>query len=201
MKTLILLAGYPATGKSYLMSEIIARHPGCFSTIALDDVKEEVWDEVGFDNADEKAALESEIYRRYYERLEAMLAAGVDVISDYPFSEKQRPRLSELAEHYGYAVVTVRLVGDPRVIYERSRSRDLEQSRHLGHLMNRYHKGDVLEDRLQAEGLVGLELFLDRCQNKGYQDFELGSLIEVDATDVRAIDYPSLLDQIDALMA
>ena len=39
-KSLILLAGYPATGKTYLANKIIERHPGCFAYITPDDMKE-----------------------------------------------------------------------------------------------------------------------------------------------------------------
>ena len=197
-KTLILLAGYPATGKSDLTERIIARHPGGnFAVTTPDEVKEQMWDEVGFDDAEDKARLELKIWERYYANIEAFFSEGRQVISDYPFSDKQKGKFEALTARYGYQVVTVRLVGDPRTIYARSLKRDLSQRRHLGHLVTRYHKGDVLEDRTQADGLVTLELFLDRCANKGYDRFELGHLVKVDATDVSAIDYPPLLDQID----
>lgn len=199
-KSLILLAGYPATGKTYLTNQIIKRHPNAFSTIAPDDIKEEVWDEIGFDNADEKALVELEVWRRYYARLEESFADGKQVITEYPFSNKQKPTLEVLAERYGYDVLTVRLVGDPRVIYARSYARDLSQDRHLGHLVTHYHRGDVLEDRTQADALVTLDVFLDRCAHKGYDKFCMGELIEVDATDVASIDYPTLLSRIDAFL-
>lgn len=200
-KTLVLLAGYPATGKTYLMDCIMERHPGDFAVTTPDEIKEQVWDEYGFDNAAEKDALELLVWERYYDRLETYMAQGRQVLSDYPFSEKQRPRLSQMADCYGYRVLTIRSLGDPEVLYARSYARDMKQSRHLGHLVSRYRKGDVLEDRSQADALVTREVFLDRCQNKGYQHFCLGSLIEVDATDVKAIDYESLLDNIDAALA
>ncbi len=200
-KPLILLAGYPATGKSYLTNMILERHPDSFSVITPDDIKEQVWDEVGFNDADEKAALELEVWRRYYAGLGRYCAEGAWVISDYPFSDKQRAHLADIAASYGYGVLTVRLVGDPSVIYQRSYARDLSQSRHLGHLVTRYHKGDVLEDRSQADALVTIDVLLDRCANKGYDRFQLGELIEVDATDVSTVDYPALLDQIDAFLA
>ena len=201
-RSLILLAGYPATGKTDLTNRILARHPKePFGLVAPDDIKEEVWDEVGFGSAEEKAVLESVVWSRYYERLEAMLATGRPVITDYPFSEKQRPRLRELADDHDYRVLTVRLVGDPSAIYARSLKRDLTPTRHLGHLVNRYRPGDALADRSQADALVTLDLFLERCRTKGYDRFQLGELIEVDAIDVGVIDYPALLDRIDAFLA
>lgn len=199
-KCLVLLAGYPATGKSYLMARLVERHPGELSIATPDDIKERVWDEVGFDDAEEKATLEQEVWQRYYMEMDAHMARGGHVLSDYPFSEKQRPTLAELIARHGYHALTVRLVGDPETLYTRSYMRDLSQARHLGHLVSRYHKGDVLKDRSTADALVDKETFLTRCRTKGYDRFCLGDLIEVDATDVSSIDYKALLDKIDAAL-
>lgn len=200
-KPLILMAGYPATGKSYLTNMILKRHPNSFAVITPDDIKEQVWDEVGFNNADEKAALELEVWRRYYAGLEHCCAKGICLISDYPFSDKQKDRLAKLAASYDYRVLTIRLIGDPKILYKRSFARDMNPSRHLGHLVTQYHKGDVLEDRAHADDLVTIEIFLDRCANKGYDRFQLGDLIEVDATDVSTVDYSALLKQINTFIA
>ncbi|AEB06242.1 hypothetical protein Corgl_0115 [Coriobacterium glomerans PW2] len=197
---LILLAGYPATGKSYLLSKLVERHPHTFSAIAPDDIKEEVWDACGFDGAEQKAALEFRVWQLYFSRLDELLSHEGKVISDYPFSDKQKGRLVKTCARHGCRVLTVRLVGDPHVIYARSRKRDLSGSRHLGHLVTRYHAGDVLSDRTQADDLVDLETFLDRCASKGYDRFKLGRLIEIDATYVDRIDYPALLCDIDSFL-
>ena len=49
-KTLILLAGYPATGKSYLCSQICSKHPE-FRILSQDELKEGLWDQYGFDGS------------------------------------------------------------------------------------------------------------------------------------------------------
>lgn len=56
-KYLILIAGSPATGKSYLINEM--RHAlGDFFLITPDEGKEIFADQIGFDNLDEKKELE-----------------------------------------------------------------------------------------------------------------------------------------------
>ena len=197
---LILLAGYPATGKSTFCSYLLERHPG-IPVIEPDDIKEEVWDEVGYDNAEEKARLELRVWDTYYRRLADFMEMGSAVITDYPFSGKQRPTLSKLLTRYGYRAITVRFVGDLDVIYARSLARDLSQERHLGHLMNHYRKGDYLEDRSKADALVTRELLEERCVGKGYGGFVLGSLIEVDATDIASIDKEGIVDRIEELVS
>lgn len=198
-KFLILLAGYPATGKSTFCRRLLARHPG-IPVIAPDDIKEEVWDEVGFDTEEEKANLEPKVWKRYYSTIEGYMKHGSGIISDYPFSEKQRPTLSKLIERYGYRALTVRFTGDFDAIYRRSRARDLSQSRHLGHMMSHYHKGDYLEDRSKADALVTFDMLKDRCVGKGYGLFQLGDLIEVDATDVSHVDIDAIVDKVDSFI-
>lgn len=198
-KVLILLAGYPATGKSTFCKRLLARHPG-IPIIAPDNIKEEVWDEVGFDTEEEKASLESEVWKRYYSSVEECMEYGSAIITDYPFSEKQRPTLSKLIDRYGYRAITVRFIGDLTAIYRRSRARDLSQSRHLGHIMSHYHKGDYLRDRSKADALVSLDILKDRCIGKGYGLFQLGDLIEVDATNLSRIDNDVIIDRVDSFI-
>ena len=48
-KTIVLLAGYPATGKSYLCNKILEKLPE-FLVVSQDDMKEQLFDQYGFDN-------------------------------------------------------------------------------------------------------------------------------------------------------
>lgn len=198
-KTIILLAGYPATGKTYLCNQILGRHSG-FMVVSQDEIKEGLWDRWGFDSLEEKTALEERGWELYYETLGAKMSKGQMLISDYPFSEKQKGRLEELTGQYGYQAVTIRLLGDIDVLYQRSRERDLDPSRHLAHLVTRYHKGDVMEDRSKADALISYETFRDRCEHKGYDKFFLGELLELDVTDYTSINYNKVLDRIDKLL-
>lgn len=199
VKTLLLLAGYPATGKSTFCLQFLRQHPDVL-VVAPDDIKEEVWDEMGFEDADDKAAKELIVWKRYYERLEGLMSQGVPIVTDYPFSDKQKPALVSLVEKHGYRPITIRFVGDLDEIYKRSLARDLSQSRHLGHLMSHYHKGDYLGDRRKADALVTPELLRDRCICKGYGSFQMGDLVEVDATDIGSVDHDAIIRQVDSLI-
>lgn len=199
-KSLILLAGYPATGKSYMCSQILNKYPQIV-TVNQDEYKERKWDEFGFDSMEEKTRLEMMAWDEYYAALDENMNAGKSIISDYPFSEKQRGRLKDLSQKYGYEVITIRLLGDIDTLYERSKKRDLNPSRHLGHMVSRYHKGDTLEDRSQADCLVTYDIFVDRCLHKGYDKFQLGHLIDVDATDFTKIDYDGIIAKVGSVCA
>ncbi|MDD3184526.1 MAG: hypothetical protein ACOX1S_12680 [Anaerostipes sp.] len=51
------------------------------------------------------------------------------------------------------------MTGDIEFLYNRSKGRDLDSSRHLGHLVSCYHKGDILEDRSKADCIVTKEIY------------------------------------------
>lgn len=195
-KLLILLAGYPATGKTYLCNKIIQRF-GQFSVISPDEIKENIWNKKGFSNAKEKLESEDIVWQIYYQTLETDMQNETPIISDYPFSSKQHDKLKYLAEIYDYRVITFRLIGDIDILYQRSLQRDLNPERHLGHLVTCYYPGDTLEDRSQADGLVTEEIFRERCLNRGYDKFQLGTLCEIDVTDYNKVNYDAILDQMN----
>ncbi len=194
-KCMILMAGYPATGKSYMCNLILEKYPQ-FETVSPDELKEQKWDEYGFNNIEEKTRLDMMAWDEYYLTIEKKMNNRGYIISDYPFSDKQKGRLAELSGKYGYEVITIRSLGSINKLYDISIKRDLNQNRHLGHLVSKYHKGDVMEDRTQADCLVTYDIFRERCLHKGYDKFQLGHLIEVDASDFSKIDYAQILKDI-----
>lgn len=198
-KCMLLLAGYPATGKSYMCRKILERFP-YYVSINQDELKEAIWDEYGFDNLEEKNSCEMMAWEKYYQSIDEAMENGKCIISDYPFSDKQKYHLNALAAKHDYTMITVRMTGDLEFLYQVSQKRDLDPKRHLGHMVSKYHKGDVMEDRSQADCLVTYDIFMDRCLHKGYDSFQLGHLIEVDVTDRSKIDFAGILKQIENFM-
>lgn len=195
-KVLILLAGAPGTGKSYTGKIIRQRFPELIDT-PLDMFKEHVYDEIGFDNLEQKSQMDEEARQRFYRAVDYLMRRGVAILGDYPFSYKQKTHLDQLAKRYGYKVITVRLEAPMDILYQRQRNRDKEEPRHLGHLMNHYHRGDVLTSTTKLDGMPTFNVFSARMQDRGYAEFELGCLIRLDVSDYTKIDYPQLLKQIE----
>jgi predicted kinase len=194
-KVLILLAGLPGTGKTYL-SNIINNKLGSFYVISQDELKEYYCDVYGYNNLEEKQEVEKIAWTKYYEKMEQQMQVDSNIISDYPFSQKQKPRIQELVEKYDYKVVTIRLSADLDVLFERQKKRDLDSTRHLSHITTSYKKGDQLADRSKADNLLTYEEFIKRCTTRGYDTFELGKLYEVDVTDYTKVNYSNLLEKI-----
>lgn len=55
-------------------------------------MKEKLFDQYGFDNMEEKVAIENQSWEQYYEVMEEDLKNGDSIISDYPFSVKQKDK-------------------------------------------------------------------------------------------------------------
>lgn len=199
-RTLILVAGPPATGKSYLISKMRETIPDFF-LITPDEIKEMYADKVGFRNLTEKNVLEKQVWSFYYSILEQYMAAGKKVIvTEYPFSEKQRPKLKKLAENHSYQVVTIRLVANFDVLWQRRKKRDKELERHLSHLMTHYQAGDTLFDRSQADNHISKIDFANIIAERKYNEFCLGKLFQVDVNDFSTVNYDELLQSITSQM-
>ncbi|MGM0214373.1 AAA family ATPase [Enterococcus sp. AZ109] len=195
-KYLILLAGSPATGKTYLINEIKKAIPELF-VLTPDEGKEILADSVGFDNVEEKAELEKRVWKFYYGVLDLYMEAGKRVIlSEYPFSVKQADKLQGLAKKYDYQVITVRLVADFDVLWQRRKVRDVANDRHLCHIMTHYHFGDELADRTQADAIITEEEFHQVIQDRGYNNFQLGELVEFDVSDFNNVNYQPFIKEL-----
>lgn len=191
-RTLILVAGLPGTGKSHLGERIRSRFAGC-REVSLDAIKEELWDAEGFEGPKEKEALNARALKLFRERIDRAMRDATVVLSDYPFSAKQGPALAALCRARGFTPVTVRLVADLDVLYTRQRNRDLDASRHPGHVLTRYRPGETVPVRTEADGLLTRQEFHRRCTTRGYDAFVLGELLEVDTTDLDAVDHDGIL--------
>ncbi len=195
-KMIILLAGYPGTGKSYLANIILRQFPE-FQMLSPDEIKEEFWDRYGFDNLKEKENLICRSWKEYYHRMEQALKQGVNLISDYPFSQKQKGKIEKMTQEAGYQVLTIRLSGDLDILFQRQRKRDLDDARHLGHILSSYHKGKKETQRAKADYLLTYEEFYKRCTQRGYGEFSLGETMEIDVSDYTKIPYKKILETIE----
>ncbi|AYW46631.1 AAA family ATPase [Tetragenococcus koreensis] len=198
-KYLILIAGSPATGKSYLVHEIQKVLPSIF-ILTPDELKEILADSVGFNDLAEKAKLEEEVWANYYRILAIYMQLGKQfILSEYPFSDKQKGQLKELSEDYGYQTITIRLRAEFETLWGRRKIRDRQNDRHLSHIMSHYHYGDELTDRTQADNLITKSEFRKVISDRGYDRFSLGEVWDFDVTNFDQVDYGELLSYLGRL--
>lgn len=198
-KTLILLAGPPGTGKSYF-GHLLREEVPAIRMVSPDDIRETLFDCVGFDNLAEKDALTAKAWEAYYDALSSAMEEGNLVMSDYPFSYKQKAKLQDLADRFCYRIITIRLTAPLELLFKRQRERDLDPARHRGHIFSSYHKEDPEPDRSTADDLVPFEAFRARCLDRDYMGFRMGTLLEIDVTDFQTADYPSMVKQVKKML-
>lgn len=198
-QTLILLAGYPGTGKSYLAELLMKQFTG-FEILSPDEIKEEFWDAYGFRNEQEKEELIQKSWVEYYHRMEWKFTRGISLLSDYPFSHKQHDQLQEVCDKHHVQIITIRMIADLDVLFERQKKRDLDASRHLGHIVKEYHKGIQLTSHEEADNLLDYDEFIQRCTCRGYGTFALGTTLQLDVTDFATAPYGELMIRINELL-
>lgn len=198
-QTLILLAGYPGTGKSYLAELLMKQFTG-FEILSPNEIKEEFWDAYGFRNEQEKEELIQKSWVEYYHRMEWKFTRGISLLSDYPFSHKQHDQLQEVCDKHHVQIITIRMIADLDVLFERQKKRDLDTSRHLGHILKKYHKGICLKCHEEADNLLDHDEFIQRCTCRGYGTFALGTTLQLDVTDFATAPYGELMIRINELL-
>ena len=198
-KYLILLAGPPATGKSYLSRLICQALPETY-TVSPDELKENLADNIGYNTLEEKVELEKVVWDYYYQALELYMKIGKQfILTEYPFSYKQKPILEKLSTKYKYDIITIRLVCDFETLWNRRIQRDLSEDRHLSYILSHYHYGDTCRNRSAADQLITKEEFAEIIQARDYNHFEMGKLYEVDVTDYSNVDYEPIIEELKEL--
>lgn len=198
-KSLILLAGFPGTGKTYLANLIMEKFSGV--KLLLQMILRKNWDFYGFNNLSEKEKLIQRSWEEYYQEMEEAFQRDESILSDYPFSDKQRNKLEQLTNKYGYQVITIRLIADLDILYDRQKNRDLDKNRHLGHILTNYREDDNLHIiREYADNLLDYKEFVHRCITRGYDTFSLGTLYELDVTDFSQVNYELLFSKLEKMI-
>lgn len=192
MPLLCLVSGAPACGKTTLarrLSQALS-----WPMASKDEIKERLFDEVGFASRAEKVRLGQAAGRILIYFGAQQLSCGQSCILESNFSHADRPALEALAHQDGVRVATVQLRCQPDVLYRRFVARDQDESRHRGHVVN-----DCFPEppgpRPYAPPMDEAE-FHRRMAASGILDFGLGRSIPVDTTDFTTLDFTALAAQI-----
>lgn len=190
----ILVAGMPASGKSTIAKYLAEQLK--IPMISKDNLKEIMFDEIGFKSRAEKNKLGVASMKIMYHVAEQMMRVSVPYILENNFEDISKEELLQLLDKYGYTAVTVRLTGDYEKIYERFAARDRSPERHRGHVVNDCYPEVGAVDRAEAK-MLDLDGFLYGIEHRGYERFVAnGPCIVVDTTDIVAVDMDNVLEQV-----
>lgn len=191
----ILVAGMPASGKSRMareLSRLLA-----LPVFSKDDIKELLYDTVGFRSREEKVALGVGAMEALYYAAGQVMERGGSVILENNFERASVPGLQALLEKYRARPVTVMLTGDSEAVYRRFLARDQSPERHRGHVVNTCYPEPPGERA--AYRPLSLEQFVEGFTRRGMADFDIGGpRVTVDVTDLGRIDYPGVAQRVRA---
>lgn len=192
-KSCILVAGMPASGKSTLAGQL-SRQLG-IPMFSKDDIKEKLYDTVGFRCRAEKVALGVGAMEILYYAAGQVMGLGGSVILENNFETASMPGLRALLKQYDAQPVTIMLTGDYEAIYRRFVERDRSPQRHRGHVVNTCYpepEGERVEYRP-----VTLEQFIEGFTARGMADFDVGGpRIVVDVTDLSQVNLEAVASQV-----
>ena len=175
---LILVTGLPASGKSTLaraLGEALK-----LPVLSKDDVKELLFDDVGFDSRAEKVALGVAALDAMFYAARQMLRCGIPVILENNCENATREPLQRLLDDTHATPVTVMLTCEPHVLHERFVRRNASPDRHRGHVVN-----DHYPERTPGKPVEppAFDAFWSTMTARGMADFAVdGPRIELDMT-------------------
>jgi predicted kinase len=176
---MIIVNGFPATGKTTL-ARYLAGQLNLVS-IHKDDIKETLFDTVGWSDRAWSRKLSSATYALIYYFAESQLKARNSFILEANFRpETASPRFQELLSRYPCTCIQLLCTAEPKIVLERYRQRWESGARHPGHV--------------EIEAIKDLELEIQRGEVKPLDIG--GTLIEVDTTDFSRVDYRAILKKI-----
>lgn len=192
----ILVAGMMAAGKSTIAARLSRDLK--IPMLSKDSIKEILFDDLGFESREEKNQLGVAAMHAMYYAAEQMMRIGLPFILENNFEDISVEGIRNRLDRYGYCGITLRLTGDPEVLYRRFAARDLSPERHRGHVVNdRYPEeaGGVLAHPSRKS----YEQYISEIESRGFCRFEVnGPVISVDVTDLDLVRYDAVLAGIRA---
>ena len=193
MKCCILIAGTPASGKTTFAAYLADKLS--LPVVSKDELKELLYDTVGFQGHSEKVTLSIASTQMLYYFAESIMRTGTAFIMENNFENVQKNDIQTLMQTYRYRPVVVRFGGDVQIIYQRYLERNTQPGRHGGHKTNDGWPPRKSEILLSSP--LTMEEFSAGIRDRGIASFSLGHEdIYVDATDFSRLSYEDIVEQV-----
>lgn len=186
---LILIAGMPATGKSHLAAAL--RTAFGLPVIEKDEIKEQLFDTIGFTCYAEKRQLDVAATAVLLKLMDRLHEADSSAIVVNNFTAEAGKTLNEFLKRDKVQAFTLFLTGEAQVLYERYYERDKKGLRHPGHAMQLRYPPDPdnpEEFDMTREGFD--KRFLKLGMDKAGWD---GPIMYIDATHPETIDTDAVI--------
>lgn len=193
----ILVAGIPASGKSFFADYL--SNDLSIPLISKDQIKELLFDAVGFRSREEKKRINEVATEMMYFFARQLMKSGQPFILESNFEVRTKEHISELLRQFDYKSVTIKLSGDYKIIYERFCERNRSAGRHPGHVVNDYYPRTVTEADYEQ---LTYSKFVSGIQNRGMDTFDVGGILfQFDTTDIGKFDWEMAARQVKKALA
>ena len=197
LPALLLIAGLPASGKS----TVARRLADAFGMPVLekDDLKEALFDTVGFRNYPEKRQLDVAANAVLLRAAGAVLDAGSPLCMVNNFRADMEDTVRAFLQTHPCRAAMLFLTGDADVFWRRYNDRDRAGARHIAHALPDHYP--LLPGEPMPELLMTRERFREVFENLGMADFRVDCpSLRVDVTDPDAVDFPALTESLRELL-
>lgn len=194
---LILVAGIPASGKTTFAKYLSENLQ--IPMVSKDEIKELLFDDVGFHSRAEKVALGTGSLDIMYYFAESLMKVNKPFILENNFEDVSKPKLIELLEKYKYKCITILFYGDLQIIYKRFLEREKSSSRHKGHIVNTEYP--IKSDNFVLPAPIDYDTFKNNLYERGIISFSAGDVIKADTTDFSKVSYSEILKQVKDIIA
>jgi len=189
----ILVTGIPASGKSTI-ARMLSKKLNV-PMISKDDMKEILFDDLGFNSREEKVKLGVASMDIMYYVAAQLMEINKPFVLEKNFEHSSREGLMSILEKYSYKAITVTLTGGYEIIYERYAKRNDSPERHRGHVVN-----DCYPEKESGRIIppIPYEWFVGGIKNRGMDTFVgNGPRIIVDTTYIEEIDINHLINEVN----
>lgn len=190
---IILIAGMPASGKTTFAKRLSEELQ--IPMVSKDEIKEILFDTVGFHSREEKVALGVGSMNIMYLFTESLMRTNKLIILENNFENISKPKLQELINKYHYTPITVLFDGDMKTIYNRFIERDKSPTRHRGHVVNTEYPESINSNVIPHQ--IKFEDFQKTFEERGIRYFNISDdTIKIDTTDFDKVAYGDVINQI-----
>ena len=194
---LLIIAGLPASGKS----TVARRLAGAFGMPVLekDDLKEALFDTVGFRNYPEKRQLDVAANAVLLRAAGAILDAGESLCLVNNFRRDMEDGVREFLAAHPCRAGLLLLTGDADVFWRRYAERDRIGARHMAHALPDHYP--LLPGEPMPDTEISRARFREIFEDLGMAEPRVGCpTLRVDMTDPDAVDFSGLTDRVSKML-
>lgn len=180
MRKLLLIMGDLATGKSTFAKILSQRYR--VNMFGKDTIKEVLGDTIGFADREENLKLSKATIELMMFMFSEFAKLDKSIILESNFHAGELERLHEVAEMYGYEVLTLVLRGDQEILHRRYLHRMQKENRHPVHLSTTFDIYDDFKDYIEksrSEKIPGNILHINANDFSYQTDKEILSKIDL----------------------